>query len=224
MIKVKYKIKEVKPRVFFVEFQDQYDMCMTFWRCQETYESPNPKFRNKDFTLEEFMRWYSKKFGNGAFTYANDWGGFNVPSSVVEFVLKGCLEKNEYDHVMEEIYYKCDNKATQKYGYGNTGSPEFYLIGALKGTDQVVKHEIAHGLWYTRPKYKKEMLALVRKMKPALKKKLCKELEKLGYTKQVYDDECQAYMSTGLSEKFAIKLKGEDKPFIETFNKYYNEK
>lgn len=223
-MKVQYKINEVRPKIFHVAFKDQYDMCMTFWRAQETYESPNPKFRNNSFTLVEFMRWYANTYGKGAFTYPNDWSGFNVPSEIVEFVASGGYDEatNEYDRVMEDIYYKCHDTAINKYGYGNTVAPRFYLIGTLEGASKTIQHEVAHGFWYTTPAYKKEMLALVKKMKPSLKKKLCKELAKIGYTKQVFDDECHAYMSTGLSDKFGITLKGEDKQFIEVFKRYYN--
>jgi hypothetical protein len=220
-MKIKYKITEVRPKIFHVAFKDQYDMCMTFLRAQETYESPNPNFRNKVWNKQDFMRWYAKAFGKGVFSYPNDWGGFNVPSSILEFIDNSYLgeELDEYDAtLLQNIWGHIFEEYGQNYSNGND---KFYLIGTLEGAEQTIHHEVAHGFWYTLPKYKKEMLALVKKMKPALRKRLCSELAKIGYTKQVFDDECQAYMSTGLSEKFGITLKGEDKPFIEVFKRYY---
>ena len=52
MIKIDYKIEQVKPKVFAVIIEDRYDRAMTFLRVQEFYESPNPAFRgNKDFSF-----------------------------------------------------------------------------------------------------------------------------------------------------------------------------
>lgn len=221
-MKVKYKITEVRPNIFHVAFKDQYDMCMTFLRAQETYESPNLKFRNKVWNKTEFMRWYAKAFGNGVFSYPNDWGGFNVPSSILRFVDKN-TSTEEFDEYDKTLLQGIGGYIFEEYGL-HYADDKFYLIGTLEGDGEIIHHEVAHGFWYTVPAYKKEMLALVKKMKPALRKKLCKELAKIGYTKQVFDDECQAYMSTGLSEKFGMTLKGEDKPFIEVFNKYFNQK
>lgn len=211
---IKFKLKQVKPRIFLMEFTDQYDMCMTFLRYQESYESPNPKFRNKQFTLVDFMEWYAKQHG-GVFTYPLDWGGFNIPSSIIANFLGDALDHNKYDEIMEKVYDRCLEKVQRKYN-----TDKFYIIGAKKGQAGILNHEISHGFFYTIPQYKKEMTALVKALKPSFIKSLCSTLKKLGYTHQVYIDECQAYMATGLTTQFKVKLKGEDKPFIELFNKY----
>lgn len=52
---MKFTISEVKPKIFLFESDNSYDLAMTFLRYQETYESPNPKFRNKSFTIIDFM-------------------------------------------------------------------------------------------------------------------------------------------------------------------------
>ena len=51
------KVKKITDRVYLVTFTNRFDLTMTFMRYQEYYESP--KFRNKIFSLAEFMRWYS---------------------------------------------------------------------------------------------------------------------------------------------------------------------
>ena len=66
---MKYTLKEIKGGIFLVEFDNQYDLAMTFLRYQEFYESP--KFKGKRFTIIDFMEWYSKEY-DGAFTYTKD--------------------------------------------------------------------------------------------------------------------------------------------------------
>ncbi len=79
-MKLHYTLKEVRPRLFVVTFASQYDLAMMFCRAQEYYESECPKFHLNTFTRLEHMRWYAGKHGNGAFTYPDDYIGFNVPS------------------------------------------------------------------------------------------------------------------------------------------------
>lgn len=214
-MKLSFKFSEVKPRIFFLDFKDPYHMCMMFLRYQEYYESPSPRFRGKPFTLVEFMDWYAHKYGNGIFTYPRDWAGFNIPAYVIkEVVSKIITDHNAYDEAMFEVFKKC----RAKYPDGN-----FYLIGAM-GERGAMRHEIAHGLFYTCPEYRKEAISLVKKLKPSLRKRVNKVLKSIGYTPKVYVDETQAYFSTGVPKGFKISLKDEQKPFIELFNKYYKNK
>ena len=73
-----YTLQEVKPNVFVVLLEDNYNLPMLFCRVQEFYESPNEDFRNKKFSIWEYMEWYSKS-NKGSFTYPSDWAGFNIP-------------------------------------------------------------------------------------------------------------------------------------------------
>lgn len=109
-----------------------------FLRYQEYYESPNPHFRGKNFEILEFMEWYSKKHGNGVFTYPADWGGFNIPAHVIPNLWKqGIWDRNLYDYEMWTLYEKC----LKKYTDG-----QFYFIG-VSGDGQAIRHEIAHGFF-----------------------------------------------------------------------------
>jgi hypothetical protein len=114
---------------------------------------------------------------------------------------------------MRGVYRKC----LEQYPDG-----KFYIIGAV-GQAFAMRHEIAHGFFYTQPEYKKKMTALVKALKPTLRKKIYRELERIGYTPKVYIDECQAYLSTGFTDAFAITLKKEDQPFVKVYNEYYNQ-
>src|SRR4249920_176504 len=71
--------------IFLVRFDSQYELASTFLRIQEHYESS--RFRGRVFTLEQYMDWYAARFG--AFTYFEDWSGFNVPSTAFEPFYRG---------------------------------------------------------------------------------------------------------------------------------------
>ena len=205
-----FQIKEIKPRIFLFEFSDHYDMCMHFLRYQEYYESPSPKFRGKGFTIFDFMKWYSHKYGDGVFTYPRDWGGFNIPGNII-FDLwdkKLISDKNHYDVEMYDAWRTCRAKA---------GDVNFYIIGVVKGNG-ALDHEIAHGFFYLYPEFKNNMKKLVKKLSPKTRQKINATLKKMGYTPKVYVDETQAYIATGSFSQTA-KIK-ERKPIQEYFKKF----
>lgn len=217
-MKLPFKIKEVKPRIFLFEFTDQYAMCMNFLRYQEFYESPNPKFRNKSFKILDFMEWYSKDRG-GIFTYPKDWTGFNFNSQSMLKCLGDIKDYNKYDDNMNYGYAKCIEKIDPRA----TIDQKFYIIGAMKGNTKTLQHEIAHGLFYLNKLYKKEMTKLVNDLPAKTRKSMEKMLKNTGYTQQVYIDEIQAYFSTENKEQLklrGIKLKNEDVIFKELYNKF----
>ena len=101
---IKYKIKMVRPNVFAVVVEDDYQLAMTLCRVQEFYESSNEEFRGKNFSIWKFMDWYSREH-NGSFTYASDWAGFNIPFEVLEQCMNEMKEiESPYDKVMQSIY------------------------------------------------------------------------------------------------------------------------
>lgn len=81
---VKGKVVEVKPRIYCVTVDDDYDRAMLFCRYQEFYESPYKQFRNKQFTWMEYMRFYKSSWKKRVFTYPEDWSGYNIPSKILE--------------------------------------------------------------------------------------------------------------------------------------------
>lgn len=212
----KYTISEVRPRIFLLQFKRRYDLCMTFLRYQEFYESPNSKFRDHSFDLLSFMEWYSFSRKQGHFSYPVDWSGFNIPGDTIKRVWDlGILDRNIYDHEMLLLY----NKFLEQYPDG-----KFYIIGACKGATVTMKHEIAHGFFFTQPEYKKEMTALVKDLTKPFYKGMCGALKKIGYTPKVYVDECQAYLSTGVPEYFNLKIKNQRDPFIELYDEWFKKK
>lgn len=211
---IKYKIKEIIKGIFLVEFDNRFDLAMTFLRYQEYYESANPKFKGKQFTIMDYIEWYSKN-NNNIFTYADDWVGFNIPFNIIYEVqhniskIGSILDRNKYDDLMEKIVSKCD------YRVGNYDE-NLYLIGAYKGEISIIKHEIAHGLYTVNTEYKERMNKLYSELSPISKKALEKEFLDLGYHKSVWKDEAQAFLSTGTDCLTSI----ERKPFIKTFKEY----
>lgn len=167
---------------------------MTFCRVQEFYESPFKEIRGKKFHMMYFMELYSKRRGNGAFTYANDWVGFNVPGTVVDKMFKlGIDDITEYDKIIKKIH---DSAKTEQY----------YLIGSSCNDKKTINHELCHGLYFLKKDYKHAVDKIVGNITPGAYKKICNFLLNLGYTKQVLPDEVQAYLCTDCTMFEEIKF------------------
>ena len=185
-MKIKYTLKQVYPGIFLCTIKNMYDLTMTFCRVQEFYESPFKQIRGKKFNLLDYMKIYSEQ--NGNFTYPLDWGGFNVPGHIVDKMFElGIDDFNCYDKIIKDIHKEINSKIETKNKY--------YLIGSNENR-QTIEHECAHGLYFLNKKYKAEAKAILKKLSPSVYKKTKAVLLDMGYTKQVIDDEIQAYFST----------------------------
>lgn len=202
----------VHPGIYLVKFKDSYKMAMYCLRYQEFYESPSNKFRNKSFTIFEYMEWYAKKYGS--FSYPQDWGGFNFPSYILTDVYKkGIPDKNLYDEHMLDIYSHCLKL---------NGNNNFYMIFSCD--NKTTNHEIAHGLFYLNKEYNKKMKDLVKSLPDDVFLNVKNILKKLGYTPKVYIDECQAYFATGLTNQMSDVLSDTDKVnYSNKFKKIFND-
>jgi hypothetical protein len=165
----------VADRVFLVRFDTQYALASTFLRFQEHYESP--KFRNRVFSLETFMDWYAAR--HGAFTYYEDWAGFNVPSTTFDAFRAG-----RFDPLLE--------KERRLLRLFEREREPFYVIGTA--SDAELTHELAHAFYFTRPAYRREVRAAVRGHDTST---LQKHLREMGYHRAVVADEVQAYLVSG---------------------------
>jgi hypothetical protein len=219
---VKGVVKEIKPNIYCVLVDDNYDRAMLFCRYQEFYESPHKKFRNKYFTWMEYMRFYKDVWKKKTFTYPEDWSGYNIPSNILQIAHHIFCGETEYDNVMNDIYWYCVSDVQKK----NEGKDvDWYLIGASSKDLRTLDHEIAHGLYFTNRNYKKDTNKLIKEIKPTHYDKLKKKLIKMGYVsdKKIINDEIQAFMSTGLYNDLDIKeLKKYESKFIKNFKKYNN--
>jgi hypothetical protein len=217
---VKGKVKEIRPFIYCVEIDDDYDRAMLFCRYQEFYESPYKKFRGKSFTWMEYMRFYKTVWKKKTFTYPDDWSGYNIPSNVMDRANNIFNKDTEYDVVMNNIYFYCSIDSQNK---NNNTRCDWYLIGASTKDKGTTNHEIAHGLYFTNKEYKKNVTNLIKNIKPTHYEKLKKKLIKMGYVndKKIIDDEIQAFMSTGLYNGMETKeLKVYEKEFRKNFKKF----
>lgn len=180
-MKIEHKI--LANKVHLLIFEKQKDITSTFLRFQEYYESP--KFKGKVFSLKDFKEWYKKNSPNGIktgkFTYYSDWNGFNIPSYVLKPFYKG-------------LFNPISVKEKKILDIFDKEKGIFYIIGVHKESkisDNVLKHEIAHGLFYTNKKYKEEIISLLSKFNLD---KIKEELRsRAGYHEAVLDDEVHAY-------------------------------
>lgn len=221
---VKGIVKEVKPFIYCVEVDDDYDRAMLFCRYQEFYESPYKKFRGKSFTWMEYMRFYKNSWKKRTFTYPDDWAGYNIPSKSLQISHGMFCKDTEYDTIMNDIYWHCAKDSSEK---NNGEKHDWYLIGASSKDSKTMDHEIAHGLYFTNKDYKKDVSKLIKNIKPTHYEKLKKKLIKMGYVddRKIINDEINAFMSTGLYNGMDTKeLKVYEKQFKKTFKKYKNEK
>ena len=158
--------------IFLVRFRTQYELASTFLRIQEHDESS--RFRNRVFTLEAYMDWYAAEFG--AFTYYEDWSGFNVPSSAFQAFYEG-----KFNPLLKKEQRLLRLFERERMPY--------YVIGI--SSEQDLKHELAHAFFFTRPAYRSAVLAALRGYDTSA---LRKRLAKMGYHRSVLDDEVQAYL------------------------------
>jgi len=209
--KTGFSFREISPKTFLFTYDNQYDLCMSFVRMQEYYESP--EFKGKYFTLEEFMDWWSNGMSRtrGSFDYPSRWNGFNLPGNVILNWLFICDED-----VLRLKEYKMMCRLAKKFKIdveGVTNGTGFYMclkdkldgvyvIGCHKKDPdklETVDHELAHALYTLNGDYKKKCKKLLRSLKKGdfIYKKAYEDILDKGYDKSVIDDELQAYFSTG---------------------------
>jgi hypothetical protein len=193
-MKVRYKIKEVKPNIFAVIIMDKFDRAMTFCRVQEFYESPSSEFRGKNFSIWDYMKWYNDEYECG-FNYMNDWSGFNVPLKVaINCFSKLKKKETPYDDVMQEIILKIEQLMFHKRGVRDYNA---YIIGTSDWLSTTFEHEVRHGLYSTNKEYQTSANEIVQSIDVEDYRTFKYNLIGMGYTEKVIDDEIQAYLSTG---------------------------
>lgn len=180
------KLQEIVDDVFYLKFKTRRKLCKTLLRFEEFYESP--EFRGKIFSLEEFKEWYTKNSPKGKktrkFTYYSDWRGFNIPSHAFEPFYQG-----KFNPLSVEEKGILDLLRNKRKG-------KFYLIATFgKAPNYILRHEIAHGLYYTNQNYRKQARKIISKIDSKTKNSIQNFLAKSGgYSKAVWPDEMQAHM------------------------------
>jgi hypothetical protein len=166
---------KVGKGIYLLRFKTQYQLTATFLRVQEHYESP--RFRGRIFSLEQYMDWYAKRYGN--FTYYQDWSGFNVPSTAFQPFYEG-----KFDPLSE--------KEKQLLGLFNDLRERFYVIGIYdSGAKDSLTHELAHALFFIDDRYREAVREAMRGYDTSA---LARQIAEAGYAKHVIPDEIQAYI------------------------------
>lgn len=218
----KYTIRVEQPikNLYHLVFPSKYLAAATVLRFQERYECP--KFRGKNFSLEEYMDYYAEKISKKkSFTYYEDFYGFNMPSSILRpfsndaYLIKTSTEKEKalINYFRPMLWNKGD----------------FYLIATHKGTDaDTIKHELAHGLYYVNKKYKEEINDSMAMFSEASIEELKRFLKNKQYHKALWTDEIHAFVMcdlTWIKNKWNVKtndnMKIVGREFRKIFKNYY---
>jgi|SRR6478735_637575 len=180
-----FSFKKLRKQLYELRFDNAHEMCMTFLRYQEFYESP--RFEGRRFTIAEFMSWYARfQNDSGVFSYPQDWGGFNLPVRIISQVQEmGIDDPNHYDDLMSFIYSiitaECDDA---------------YLIGLEKG-GTLDRHEMTHAMFHIDVLYRQHVLYALENVQNDLVKELKAILLDNGYAESTALDEVNAYVTTG---------------------------
>ena len=216
---MKLKCKELTKNIYHIIFPSRRELAKTFLRFQEHFESP--AFRKKIFTLNEFKKWYISHSPGGKktekFTYYEDWNGFNIPSKILNPFYQGKF--NPLSNEEKSLLKLFENKKKKK----------FYIIATYKNSGKyLLQHEIAHGLFYTSLKYRREVLKALRNCD----KETIKELHgyfstRGGYHPAVWLDETHTHIMADLrflkrEEINSSKMLKVRKELNSIFNKYFN--
>jgi hypothetical protein len=195
------KIQNQPYNSVWISASSQKELGETFIRFQEYYESNNPLFKNRIFTLGQVKQWYSEK--DGFDSYSDYWVGFNLPSVALQPFRSNLFDPlTDYEkELLDALKYRQD---------------DFYIIGAQ--TKSVLRHELSHALYGHSETYKTEIDAFIKKNKTRFRKTQKYILDK-GYCKEVLNDETQAYV-TDNDDKFI--LNNLDPDLISGINKIYH--
>lgn len=171
------KLKKQPYNSIWVSADTQKELGETFIRFQEYYESDNPEFRNQIFTLGSVKNYYSIQYG--ADLYSDTWVGFNFPSSVLIPFKQGLFDPltDKEINLLDALKYRNDN---------------YYIIGAQNKS--TLRHELCHAMYGHSIKYKTEIDKFISKNQSKFKK-IGKYILDKGYTKDVLNDELQAYIT-----------------------------
>ncbi|PIN73914.1 ABC transporter ATP-binding protein [Candidatus Woesearchaeota archaeon CG10_big_fil_rev_8_21_14_0_10_45_16] len=213
------KITPIADSIHLVRFRSQEDLGKTFLRFQEHFESPH--FRGRYFTIAQFRQWYTSHSPEGKktgrFTFYQDWGGFNIPSYVLKPFYKGRFNPltNSEEKLLQQF-----QKHKQPY----------YIIGTYGNhTKDILRHEIAHALFYTNKRYRKEALKVIHSLPRESIVQIYRFFARSkGYHHDVWLDEAHAYIMTlkDLLKEEGIDvspLKEAHKRLNQLFKKHYRE-
>jgi len=180
MSKTKPRGKTILRNVIVISFRNKRLLGTAFFRVQEFYEGRGVV--GKVVPIGHLISYYTE---NGVFMYTLDNEGYNVPGNIVELF----KQKHTLYPLEQTLFDLIDSLKI---------SSKFYVIGVF-GTktvnrNAIVNHEIAHALYYLSSKYRREVKQILEKVDLS---GVFATLRSMGYSKKVYYDEANAYLTTG---------------------------
>lgn len=219
-----YKINQCTSSIFHFEFVRKCDLFLSFMRLQEWYECQHKNIKGKKFTLEDLIEAYCELDKDGEFKYFDEWAAFNVPDTAVRGFLKSMGKNlNEWEKKVIKDIKKTLNSSDKR-----PTAKTYYIATFTKNNSDAkrdLRHELAHGLFYSQSMYKKIMETLVENLNQ--KNDIYKRLREIGYCDDVLVDETQAYLATATVSELSAFGFPEIKqdiinPFREVFKQFTN--
>lgn len=173
--------EEYLPNLHVLKFDNRLSLGYGFCRLSEHFESP--KFKNKIFTIKEFQEYYKKWRDQTNFSYCYDVDGFNIPDYVFD---------SFFNHKFDPLSQSEKNLLEIVQNF----KKPFYVIGLMRKSrefDLILKHEVAHGLFYLNSDYKQKILQILSQIPPKVKKTLKLGFDEYQYHTDQFLDEIQAY-------------------------------
>lgn len=180
-------IEKILPHIWHIRFDSQYWTCATMMRISEFRESDIKSIQDSYFSIEEFMDNYAKE--TGQFSYFTDWAGFNIDDVDIRSFWK-IYDINQLWEKEKTLWYLLGEIAHDE------GKHKFSVIATYEDKDLI--HEIIHALYYTKPKYKTEVLCELghlSKKHPILYKRVKAYVKSMGYADDIIFTEMNAYLS-----------------------------
>lgn len=185
------KFKENKVLIHF-EFNTQKEMNQHFKRFSEYIECPDLK--GTLFSKKDIDEYYKKEKCDYDATVL----GHNIPGNKLKQFMKDYkkIETEEELFIIDKL---------KKY----TNMDNLYIIATYKTNNNncdALDHEIAHGMFYLIPEYKKKILGEMYKAKKTYGINYFNNIEEIlvhkGYDSDVWDDEKHAFLvDLGLGSK-----------------------
>jgi hypothetical protein len=215
-----YRILHPRSDIVVFCYDNPAELCISFARMQEFYESALTGINAHYFTLEDFIIRYCSaenpamktKKERFRFRYIEDFYAFNLYSNVI----RKWLEVFGDDVSPREQLILNEIKPLLESG------KDFAVLGIHEGNNLgriCYPHEIAHAFYFLDKKYKAKMDKLIADLPKKIRKACRKEIAHMGYGDNAIQDEIHAYLSTNFKhEVFDIKgLWKYSKPFRKLF-------
>jgi hypothetical protein len=179
-----------------VHSSSQFTLAKMFKRAQEYYE--NPALAGIIVTEETIDQWFKNNI-NPEKPYEALWDGFNIPAESILAWIEGVKSTNmafsSDEEILLEVIKKYTNGGDFRYIIGTTGdkSSKSAMLG--------IGHEMAHFLYSASPSFRSHMDQETSYLPAKLHEEMEKNMEELGYKKDKYRDEMQAFLNTGLTRE-----------------------